>query len=151
MSSKLNQYLLEKHNSFLRLNACEFSTEEELLNFAATNLKAQRDIIELFAPQWSGNILFNTAKKLRELTAVFDALFLIYDRIDIVKLTNADGVTLDNKTINIQEAQKLCENSFLIGFYVNNEQEATEAQEKKADFLISSKNYQTIKIKQFLK
>lgn len=149
MSSKLNKYLLQKKYSYLRLDASNFKTEEELLNFVGEKLNKSYDIIEFYAPLYSSKKLLKTAKKLRDLTAIFDAVFLIYDRIDIAKLTNADGIILDAQTINIPQAREILEDS-CIGFFAQNEEEAMQAQLNNVDFVITHKNFSNIQARQFL-
>ncbi len=139
MKSNLNKYLLNKRSKYILLKTSEEDIEEnDFLDKLAEILKNGTDIIEI---RFCGN---NTKKKLqlgkkiRELTAIFGSLLIIYDRVDIAKLLKADGVLLDSKSMSIQEAYTLTEGAMLLGYQSDNEEELLEAIKAEADYLVHS-------------
>ena len=131
MTNKVNKLLINSKNTFFSVNLRDFSSEDSCLNYIAEKLNNGGDIIEIRTENIDTRNLINTGKKLRELTGVFEALLVIYDRIDIAQVINADGITLDKNSMSIAETNNLCENKKIIGCYTNVQQ--TDG----ADFLIT--------------
>ncbi len=149
MASKLNRFLLEKKKIYKTVDLKEFSTENGFLNEVAKLLEEGADIIELKSPNATAFELLGIGKKLRVLTAQFDALLIIYDRVDIAKLIESDGVSLDKNSMPVKDAVLLTENSMLIGFQADNEEVATIAQNEDADYLVVQKAFTELDIHQF--
>ena len=76
-------------------------------------------------------------KKARELCSYFDALLVIFDRIDIAKLAEADGVVLNNDTISPIDAKKLVEDGMLIGYEYFLDNTSVDLQDKNIDFVVA--------------
>ena len=149
MQSKLNKYLLLNKKDYQLINIDTTQQENEILDNIGNFLNAGADIIELRGNKISSGKFFSIAAKVRELTGVFGALLIIYDRIDIAKLINADGILLDKTTMSIKEGLKLTEGSMLIGFNANNKQEATQAAQEGADYITCSQAINNTDIKAF--
>ena len=149
MQSKFNKYLLDKRETYKKINL-ENLISVDILDYTANLLQNGADIIELYAPNTNTKKILEIGKKLRELTGVFSALFIIHDRIDIAKLLEADGIILDETSMSIAQAEKLIEGTMLIGYYANNHQEALIAQNSGADFLLVNEYYKVNTVKQFL-
>ncbi len=78
--------------------------------------------------------LLEEARKLRELTALYKAIFIVNDRVDIALAVNADGVHLGKEDLPIPIARKLL-GKRIIGFSSDNIEEALRAQREGADYI----------------
>ena len=135
MNNKFNKILLAQRNNYISINTKDYFSENDLLNKVAEKLNSGVDILELRGDNLSSAKFLSVALKLRELTALFNSLLIIYDRIDIAKLVKADGILADENTITVPYAKKLIENDYLTGFYCNCEEDAILAQEQQCDFI----------------
>ena len=84
------------------------------------------------------------------LTAVFGALFIISDRIDIAKILDADGVILDKTGMSIADAQKLIEGGMLLGYFVSPNEDIKQLKDNDLDFIVVQEKTNTIEIKTFI-
>jgi len=150
MNNKFNKILLTQKNNYMSVNAQNFSSENDLLNKVADKLNNDVNILEFRGDNLTSANFLSIALKLRELTALFNSLLIIYDRIDIAKLVNADGILLDENTVDISQAKKLTENDYLAGFLCNTQKEADFAQEKNYDFIVSKEQFKNITIKNYI-
>ncbi len=149
MQSKLNKYLLLNKKNYQLINLDNSVQENEILDNIGNLLNEGADIIELRANGVSASKFLSTAAKVRELTGIFGALLIIYDRIDIAKLINADGIMLNKTAMPIKEAYKLTEGSMLIGFFAKNKSEAAKAVLEGADFITNAEAINNMDIKSF--
>ena len=149
MTTKLNQILLSKKNHFASVSSQDYQSETDFLNHVAEILNNGVDIIELRENNLPTNMIMQIGKKMRDLTAVFNALLIIYDRIDIAKLIHADGVSLDENTISVTDARKLLEDNFLLGYKTNVSKAANIAEQNGADFIITTQHFELLNVKQF--
>lgn len=149
MQSKLNKYLLKNRKNYqvIALHASE--QEDKQLDNIGKILSNGAEIIELQAKNFCAKNFLSIAEKVRELTGVFGALLIIYDRIDIAKLVNADGILLDKNSMPVKAALKLTEGSILIGFYADNEKELLNIEDG-VDFITSKKILNNKNIKSFV-
>ncbi len=151
MNSKLNKYLLAKKNNYKIVNFKEYSSENDFLNAVAKFIEEGSDIIELRSPNANAKELLQVGKKLRVLTAQFDVLLIVFDRIDVAKLLEADGVCLAEKSMPVVDAVLLTEKSMLVGVEALTEELALKSQTEGADYLFVPKTFANVGIKQFLK
>ncbi|MFQ5933357.1 MAG: thiamine phosphate synthase [Dehalococcoidia bacterium] len=86
--------------------------------------------------------LYRLATKLRKVT-LGRALLIISDRIDIALAIAADGVHLPADSLPTYVAKKLGADKLLVGRSVHSVEEAVEAQEQEADYVILGTIYQT--------
>ena len=150
MNNKFNKILLAQKNIYISINAKDYNSENDLLNKVAEKLNNGADILEFRGNNLSSSKFLSVALKLRELTALFNSLLIIYDRIDIAKLVKADGILLDKNSIDIFQAKKLIENDYLTGFYCDNKEDALYAQEQHYDFIVSKEQFNEITIKNYI-
>ena len=150
MNNKFNKILLEKKNNYISVNAKDYISENDLLNKAAEKLNNGVDILEFRGENLTSSNFLSTALKLRELTALFNSLLIIYDRIDIAKLVKADGILLSKNTIDILQAKKLIENDYLAGFYCERKEETDSLQTEYYDFVVSKEQLENITIKNYV-
>jgi thiamine-phosphate pyrophosphorylase len=78
--------------------------------------------------------LYDNAKKLRELTAQFAALFIVNDYVDIALAVCADGVHIGQDDLPLKEARKIMGEK-IIGLSTHNISQALEAYRGGADYI----------------
>ncbi len=87
--------------------------------------------------------LLDFAYKLRELTARYGAKLFINDRVDIALAVNADGVHLRASSMPAYAARKVAGENFLIGVSTHSLEDAIEAEQDGADFVVLGPIYET--------
>ncbi|MBI5233289.1 MAG: thiamine phosphate synthase [Deltaproteobacteria bacterium] len=87
--------------------------------------------------------LLNLARRLREITSGYNALFIVNDRPDIALLTGADGVHLGQHSFSPADIRPLLGNKKLIGVSTHTLKEALEASRNGADFITFGPVYAT--------
>ena len=92
--------------------------------------------IQLREKELSGRELFYLAEKTRKLTDDYGARLLINDRIDVALAVGADGVQLGNDSISAQTARELVGLDRMIGVSTHSLEEARNAENQGADFLL---------------
>lgn len=75
------------------------------------------------------------ARRIREMTAMQGALFIVNDRPDLAALVHADGVHLGQGDLPVREARKLLGEDRLVGVSTHNLEQARRAQEEGADYI----------------
>ena len=75
------------------------------------------------------------AKKIRELTRKYNALFIVNDRIDIAMLSDADGVHVGQADLDILDVRKLIGSEKIVGVSASNIEEAILAEKNGADYI----------------
>lgn len=78
--------------------------------------------------------LYEEAKRLREITKRYKAIFIINDRVDIALAVDADGVHLGRDDLPIRIARELLKNK-IIGFSADTIEEALQAEKEGADYI----------------
>jgi thiamine-phosphate pyrophosphorylase len=86
--------------------------------------------------------LYNDAKKIRDLTARFSALFIVNDYVDIALLVGADGVHIGQDDLPLKEARRIMGEK-IIGVSTHNIAEALEADRGRADYIGFGPIFQT--------
>ena len=126
---KINQLRLKDKNLYLIVEYELFNDENELLNTIAMELENNTQIIQLNCNHACTKDIITVGKKLRELCSIYNALFIINDRIDIVLEVEADGVFLDENSFTVKSARELLSDKHIIG---------TNYFDENIDFLISN-------------
>ena len=75
------------------------------------------------------------AKEIKTLCHKFGALFIVNDRVDIAFASDADGVHLGQKDLNVKEARKILGFSKIIGVSATNDNEIKNAIKNGCDYL----------------
>lgn len=101
------------------------------------------DAVQLREKDLLGGELLRLADQLRELTARYDALLLVNDRVDVALAAAADGVHLGQNAIPPATARCLVGPDRLIGVSTHNHAEATAASSGGADFVVFGPVYWT--------
>lgn len=99
------------------------------------SLKAGVKCIQLREKNLGGKAFLEKARKLRELTTKYDALFIVNDRVDIAMLSNADGVHVGQSDIPLKDVRALVGDDMIIGISANTVELAIEARDNGADYI----------------
>ena len=150
MGSKINRLLLKDKKNFHISILENIADENNFLNKTAEVLKNGCEVLEFDGINLNSKNYLAVSKKLRDLCGVFNALLIIKDRIDMAKLSGADGIVLDENSISPQEAHKLTENHLLLGYHVHDEIMPDKKDLDILDF-ISGKEGINCDIKQFFR
>ncbi|HMK55625.1 MAG TPA: thiamine phosphate synthase [Dissulfurispiraceae bacterium] len=78
--------------------------------------------------------LFHDAGRLRDLTARFDAMFIVNDYVDIALVVDADGVHIGQDDLPLTETRRIMGNK-IIGVSAHTLTEAVEADSGRADYI----------------
>ena len=103
MTSNLKEILLKDKNIALYIDD---KTENTLDNIAQA-LKNNIKIIHFFIKNLSDKENLELAFKIRQLCSIYDSLFIINSRVDIAKITNADGICLNKNDIDVKYAKDI--------------------------------------------
>lgn len=150
MNSKLNKYLISTKKFFEEICIDNNTEENEFLDNLASLLNNGADIIELNGTNISTKKFLNLAQKARELSAIFNALLFIFDRVDIARLIDADGVITNKNSMPITSIIKLTEKNMLIGYKISDKTDFQTIEKEAVDFIVSPENYKNSKIKIFI-
>ena len=130
VTMKINQLRLKDKNLYLTVEYELFNDETDLLDSIAMELEKNINIIQLNCNHASTKDIITVGKKIRELCSIYNALFIINDRIDIAIELEADGVFLDKNSFTIKSARELLSDKHLIG---------TDYLEENIDFVVTEK------------
>jgi thiamine-phosphate pyrophosphorylase len=99
--------------------------------------------IQLREKDLGGKELFVLAESARRLTERYHARLLINDRVDVALAVEADGVQMGKASIPIEAARGLLGRQKMIGASTHSLEEAREAEQKGADFVLFGPVYFT--------
>ncbi len=119
-----------------------FNTEEDFLEALQDSLSSGIKAFQLREKDLTAKEFYYLAKKVRDITRIYNALLFINDRIDIALAVEADGVHLPQQGIPCQTVRKIWGNRFIIGVSTHSIEEAKEASEW-ADFITFSPIFYT--------
>lgn len=98
-------------------------------------LEAGATAIQLRDKRASDAELLAIAAELRELSAQYDALFIVNDRFDVARAAGADGVHVGPEDLPVSAIRPLVPDSFLIGFSADTPEDARHAAAAGASYL----------------
>lgn len=133
--TNIKQALLKDKNLYLITCSDNFNSEEDFIDKVALCLKNGVKIIQYREKNKSASEIIATGKKLRQLCSMYEALFIVNDRIDIAQILEADGVHLGQDDIDINLARKIIGEDKIIGISTHKPQDAIKAQENIADYI----------------
>jgi thiamine-phosphate pyrophosphorylase len=87
--------------------------------------------------------LLDLAYRMRELTAKYDAMLFVNDRVDVAMCVGADGIHLGRSGIPVHAARDVAGGRFMIGASTHNLKEALAAEKEGADFITFGPLYHT--------
>jgi len=100
--------------------------------------------LHLRAPGASGRAMHHLAARLAELASRTGSLLLVNDRVDVALAAGAHGVQLGRRSLSPADAWRIVGGKMLIGASVHDADEAREAAEGGADFLLAGAVYPTV-------
>lgn len=136
---KINELRLKDRKTYLIATSASFETDNAFLDAIANELNNGMQIVELRETNSSPKKIIRLGKKIRELCSIFNALFIINDRIDIAQIIQADGIFLNKDSIDIASARELIGNETIIGKNISSKEEIKSAQHDGADYVIYEK------------
>lgn len=135
LSKKLKLKRLEDKKLYLVTDSSKFHSVDEFLDAVAASLKGGVQIIQLREKTASAKEFIELGKKVKELCALYDALFIINDRVDIAHIVGADGVHLGQDDIDIDSARHLLGKDTIIGLSTHAPEQAEKAIASGADYI----------------
>jgi len=133
--TNLKQMLLRDKNIYLITSSDNFESESDFIDKIALILKSGVKLVQYREKNRSAKEIIETGRKIRELCSIYDALFIVNDRIDVAKILDADGVHLGQDDIDIKEARKILDSDKIIGISTHKPQDAILAQQNGADYI----------------
>ncbi|WP_413380192.1 thiamine phosphate synthase [Alkalihalobacillus sp. 1P02AB] len=113
----------------------EFHTGRDLIEVMEEAILGGVDIIQLRDKESSRKVVFEKAKKLRELTKKHNVTFIVNDYIDIALAVDADGVHIGQDDMPLADVRKLVGPDKMIGVSTHAVEEAKEAEAGGADYI----------------
>jgi len=132
---KLRKKLLKKSNLYVII--------DENLESAKKAIAQGADIVQLRIKNESDSFILDIARKLRKHTKKHNVLFLINDRIDIAKISEADGVHLGQEDISIKIAREFLGKKYIIGVSTHSLSEAKKSLAQKPDYIAIGSIFKT--------
>lgn len=135
LSSKLNKFRLADKNLYLVTSSDNFDNDDDFLNAVASALDGGVRLIQLREKSHDAQRIVRLGKKIRELTSLYDALFILNDRVDIAQIIDADGVHLGQDDIDIKDARIMLGDKMIIGLSTHCPEDAQKAVAAGADYI----------------
>ena len=133
--TNIKNVLLKDKNIYLITSSDNFSSQNEFLDKVAQILNAGVKIIKYREKNKSASEIIKTGQALRQLCSMYNALFIVNDRVDIAKILDSDGVHLGQDDIPIKEARKILGEDKIIGISTHKPDDAITAQQNGADYI----------------
>lgn len=131
----INKYRLQDKKLYLVTNSDKFENDDAFLNAVAASLKGGISLIQLREKDASAVRVIELGKKIRSLCSMYNALFIMNDRVDIAKIVEADGVHLGQDDVDIHSAKEILGPSAIIGISTHCPGQAIKAQTDGADYI----------------
>ena len=139
MRSKLKldykKIFLNDKKLYLVTNSDNFESDETFLDKVALSIKSGVDIVQLREKNTTSKRFIYLAQRIRELTSHFGAAFIVNDRVDIAKISNADGVHLGQDDIPVSYAREILGDNAIIGVSTHCPEHAKKAITDGADYI----------------
>jgi len=135
LSKKLKIKRLQDKRLYLVTDRSTFETTDSFLDAAASALKGGVQIVQLREKTATAKEFIELARKIKELCALYDALFIINDRVDIAHIVGSDGIHLGQDDIDINSARHLLGKDTIIGISTHSPEQALEAIKSGADYI----------------
>lgn len=135
LSQKLKARKLQDKKLYLVTDRSNFATQDDFLDKVALSLKGGVQIIQLREKNASAKEFIELAKKIKELCSLYDAVFIINDRVDIAHIVGSDGVHLGQEDIDINSARHMLGQDAIIGISTHSPEQAQAAMRAGADYI----------------
>ncbi len=133
--TNIKKALLKNRNIYLITSSDSFKNDDDFLDKVAQILKAGVNIVQLREKNKSASEIIKLGYAIRQLCSIYNALFIVNDRVDIAKILDADGVHLGQDDISIEDARKILGEDKIIGISTHKPQDAIEAKNSGADYI----------------
>lgn len=140
----INQLILSNKNGYYIINPSEYKDTDSFLDEAACSLEKGFQIIQLNTNDCCAKTLIERGKRLRELCSLYNSLLIVKERIDIAQILSADGIHLEQDSMDIQQAKEIAGENIIIGISVQNQNQAEKAEKDGADYLITKESLKNI-------
>lgn len=135
LSMELNKYRLADKQLYLVTNSDKFDTDDDFFDAIASALKGGVQVVQLREKNATAARVIELGRKIRELCSIYNALFIVNDRVDVAKIVEADGVHLGQDDIDIHDARAILGTNFIVGISTHMPEQAKKAQEDGADYI----------------
>jgi thiamine-phosphate pyrophosphorylase len=151
MSKNLSQpilYLITRGATAETTSRASPEFQDLLLQIKAA-AAAEIDLIQIREKRLGGRVLFELAERAVEITRSSATKILVNDRADIAAAAGAHGVHLTTQSLEVAVIRKTFGNKFLIGASTHSWEEAHQAYEQSADFIVLGPIFRTRSKEQF--
>ncbi|NUO08848.1 MAG: thiamine phosphate synthase [Candidatus Brocadia sp.] len=93
------------------------------------------DAVQLREKKMSDSEFLTIAKEFKKITSRSKTIFIVNDRAEIAKKTDADGLHIGQSDINIRTARKILDPNKILGISTHNILQAQKAQQEGADYI----------------
>lgn len=135
LSQKLNKFRLQDKNLYLVTSSTGFDNDNAFLDAVASALQGGIRIVQLREKSHDAKRIIKLGKKIREITSLYDAIFILNDRVDIAQIVDADGVHLGQDDVDIKDARNILGDKMIIGLSTHCPEQALRAVESGADYI----------------
>jgi thiamine-phosphate pyrophosphorylase len=118
--------------------------ESEVAEKASMILSSGIRMLQLRAKTIGSGKVLQKALALRELTKEYNSLFIVNDRVDVARLSNADGVHLGQDDLKPEDAREILGGNAIIGVSTHNLREAVQAEKDSATYISFGPVYATM-------
>lgn len=122
---------------------------QDLLLQIKTAVAAEIDLVQIREKRLGARVLFELAERAVEITRGSSTRILINDRTDIAAGAGTDGVHLTTQSLDVAVIRKSFGDRFLIGASTHSWEEARQAYEQGADFIVLGPVFPTRSKEQF--
>lgn len=143
LKEQFNLLKLEKRKLVLITDSKKFISKDDFLDAIASALQGGVDVVLLNEPEIPDCVLVEIGHKIRFLCDEYGATFIVDSRTDIAHIVEADGVQLDLNCISISDAREILGENAIIGMSLNTSDEAINAFNNGADYLMLGPLYMT--------
>jgi len=113
----------------------QYIDPKDILTVASHIIDGGAKTIQLRCKSLTPNVYLELAKELRKITLNNDVTLIINDRVDIAKLSNADGLHIGRTDIPVKEAREILGANKVIGTSSHSLEEAKESSLMDIDYL----------------
>ena len=135
LSSNINKYRLLDKKLYLVTDSSKFESQDKFLDAVASALQGGVQILQLREKTANAKEFVELGKKVRELCSLYNAIFIINDRVDIAHIVGADGVHLGQDDVDIHSARHLLGKDAIVGLSTHAPEQALKAVELGADYI----------------
>ncbi len=146
---KINKFRLLNRKKYTIVSSENYNSENDFLDSIASELEQGSQIIQLCEKNFNDKKTIELGKKIRELCSIYDALFIIWQRADLVQILHADGIHLDKNGISITDARELLGENIIIGKTIDTKEEIDNAIKNNVDYLFTKEYVQNDEILYF--